>query len=422
MPDMLLESVPNLILLLSAIAGLLLLGMLLKPVANRLRFPFEALLLLLGFAFGSLVIDAETLGLHSGILHDLVFYVFLPVLIFSAAYSMDAPRFARNLFGIILLALPLAVISLAFTTVLVYYGMGHPSGFPWIAALLTGTMLTATNSQALQQVFNHLKLPPDLRTLISGEDLLNNAFGIVLFTLLLALALQPDVPLTPGDMALYVAWEVLGGAIVGFAIGFVALIFLRIRQPSPLEVALFTLLTAYMAYLVADHLLNVSGVLSVLMTALIMGRTMHQDLDAPQDHFVDEFWRFNATLASSMLYLMLGLSITIDMFSERYLAILIGIGAVVLARIAGIAIVMPLLTRSNKALKEMPDHNILYFSSARGAVTVGLALSVPIELGYWWTIESIGFGVVLFSALAQAPLLELWGRKKPKKVADSASG
>ncbi len=405
----------DLLLSISSLAGLLLLGLMLKPLANRLRFPFEALLLLLGFAFGSLVADADQVGLHSGILRDLVFYVFLPVLIFSAAYSMDVPRFGRNLLGVILLALPLSLIGLALTSVLVYYGIGHPSGFPWIAALLTGTMLITTNSQPLQQVFRHLNLPPDLRTLIRGEDLLNNAFGIVLFTLLLAFALEPDLALGPQEIALYFAWEVVGGTVIGLAIGFVALIFLRVRNPSEHEVALFTLVTAYMAYLVADYVLNVSGVLSVLATALIMGRTMHQDLDAPQDHFVDEFWRLMANFAESMLYLMLGLSISIDMFSERWLAILIGIGAVFLARVAGLALVMPALIQTNRALKDLPDHNILYVSSARGAVTVGLALSVPITLDYWWTIESIGFGVVLFSVLVQAPLLELWRRKKLKQ-------
>jgi len=410
----------DLVVLISSLAGLLLLGLVLKPLSSRLKFPFEALLLLLGFVFSSLIIDADQLGLHSGVLRDLVFYVFLPILIFSAAYSMDSPRFGRNLFGILLLALPLALISLVFTTVLVYYGMGHPAGFPWIAALLTGTMLIATHSQALQQVFKHLNLPPDLRTLIRGEGLLNNALGIVLFTLLLAFALEPDLNLGAQEIALYIVWEVLGGAIVGVGIGFFALIFLRVRNPSPHEVALFTLVTAYMAYLVADYVLNVSGVLSVLATALIMGRTMHQDLDAPRDHFVDEFWRLMATLAESMLFLMLGLSISIDIFSERYLAILIGIGAVILARIAGLALVMPLLTRTNKALKKLPDHNILYFSNARGAVTIGLALSVPIGLDYWWTIESIGFGVVLFSVLIQAPLLEFWRQKKMKKAADPA--
>ena len=414
----------ELVLLISSLAGLLLLGLVLKSIFHRLRFPFEALLLLLGFAFSSLVVDADQLGLHSGVLRDLVFYVFLPVLIFSAAYSMNAPRFGRNLLGIILLALPLALISLAFTTVLIYYGMGHPAGFPWIAALLTGTMLIATHSQTLQQVFRHLDLPADLRTLIRGESLLNNAFGIVLFALLLAFALEPDLTPGPGEIALYIGWEVLGGAVVGVAIGFFALVFLRVRQPSPHEVALFTLVTAFMAYLVADYVLNVSGVLSVLATALIMGRTMHQDLDAPRDHFVDEFWRLMATLAESMLFLMLGLSISMDMFSERYLAIGIGIGAVILARIAGLTLVMPLLTRTNQALGKSPDHNILYFSGARGAVTVGLALSVPIALDYWWTIESIGFGVVLFSVLVQAPLLEFWRQKKlgkEKKTGDPSA-
>ena len=128
---------------------------------------------------------------------------------------------------------------------------------------------------------------------------------------------------------------------------------------------------------------------------------------------MDEFWRLMATLAESLLFLMLGLSIAVDIFSDRYLAILIGIGAVILARIAGLALVMPLLARTNKALKKLPNHNILYFSNARGAVTIGLALSVPIELEYWWTIESIGFGVVLFSYYPSL-LVEFWQQKKIK--------
>ena len=409
----------DLVILISSLAGLLLLGLVAKPILSRLKFPFEALLLLLGFIFSNLFIDADQLGLHGSVLRDLVFSVFLPILIFSAAYSMDAPRFRRHLLGIMLLAMPLALISLAFATVLIYYGMNHPSGFPWIAALLTGAMLIATHSQPLQQVFKHLNLSPDLRTLIRGEGLLNNALGIVLFTLLLAFALEPDLTLGPGEIALYFVWEVLGGTVTGLAIGFFALIFLRVRQPSPHEVALFTLVTAYMAYLVAEYVLHASGVLSVLATALIMGRTMHQDLDAPRDHFVDEFWRLMATLAESMLFLMLGLSLSIELFSDRPLAILIGVGAVILARIAGLTLVMPLLTRTNKALKELPDHNILYFSGARGAVTIGLALSVPTTLDYWWTIESIGLGVVLFSVLAQAPLLEFWRREKLKKTGEA---
>ena len=410
------DSGVSLVVLLSALGGLLMLGLALKPLATYFRFPFEALLLLLAFAFGGLFFEAEEVSLHSETLRDLVFYVFLPVIIFSTAYSMDAPRFGRNLLAIILLALPLALISLAFTTVLVYVGIGHHSGFPWMAALLTGAILSTTNSQAMQQIFERLNLSADLKTLISGEDLLNNAFGIVLFTLLLAYAMHDEVPLGATDLTVYVLWETLGGIATGFAVGFFALVFLRMLRLPPREVALFTLVAAYLAYLVADTLLQVSGVLSVLITALIMGRTMHQDLNAAQDHFVDEFWRFNATFVRSILYLMLGMSITLSMFTERWLAILIGIGAVLLARFAGVFLVMPILMRASTTVKKIPDHDFLYFSSTRGAVTVGLALSVPPNLSYWWTIESIGFGVVLFSFLVQAPLLGFWRRKQVAQV------
>ncbi len=397
---------------LSIIAGLLLLGLLLRPLTNRLLLPFEALLLGLGFIAGSFYVDVQQLGIESEVLRTMVFYVVLPVLIFSTAYSINAPQLMRNLVSLLILAVPVATISLLLTSVLIYYGIGHPSGFPWMAALLTGTMLMATDNRALRHTFEHLQLPEELRTLINGEDLLNNATSIVLFTLLVAFLSQTDDPPTLYETSTYLAWNVLGGIFIGLVTGFAALVLLRIRNPESIERAVLSLLIAYLAYLVADQMLNASGVLSVLVTALIMGRTMHQDLDATHDDFVDEFWHFNASLSGYVLYLVLGLLITMDLFVEHWLAILIGAGAVVLARIIGLAVIMPILVRRHSHLIDVEQHNILFFTGTRGAVALGLALSVPTHLEYYWTIEAIGFGVVLLTLLAQAPFLELLRKQK----------
>ena len=397
---------------LAAVAILLALGLLLRPLAEKLRLPFEAVLLLLGFAAGNLLLNATELGVSPDMLRLLVFYLFLPVLIFAVAYRIDAPRFMRFMPAILVLALPMALMTMGLVAILTYYGIQQTHAFPWFAALLTAAILIATDSRALRLAFQHLNLSEDLRTVVAGEDMLTSAVGIVLFSLLLYWATHADMAITGGDVVLVFFWNLFGGLAIGLIIGFLALLFLRIRRPAPTEGALLTLLIAYLAYLAADQLAGVSGVTCVLLAALIMGRTMHQDLQATRDHFVDEFWHFNANLTSYLLYLIFGLSISAHMFQEHWLAMLIGIAAVAAARTAGLLLVMPLLTRPGRALAQLPERGLLYLTGSRGAVTVGLALSVPPHLGYHLTIEAIGFGVVLFTLLAQAPLVD-WVRQRP---------
>ena len=404
---------------LAVIAILLALGLLLRPLAEKLRLPFEAVLLLLGFAAGNLLMNATELGVSPDMLRLLVFYLFLPILIFAVAYRIDVPRFVHFMPAILVLGLPMALMTMGLVVILTYYGIQQPHAFPWFAALLTATILIATDSRALRLAFQHLNLSEDLRTVVAGEDMLTSAVGIVLFSLLLYWATHADTAITGGDVVLVFFWNLFGGLAIGLIIGFLALLFLRIRCPAPTEGALLTLLVAYLSYLAADRFAGVSGVTCVLVAALIMGRTMHQDLQATRDHFVDEFWHFNASLSSYLLYLIFGLSISMHMFQEHWLAMLVGIGAVAAARTAGLLLVMPLLTRPGRSLAQLPERSLLYLTGSRGAVTVGLALSVPPHLGYHLTIEAIGFGVVLFTLLAQAPLVD-WARQRRNSPTDNA--
>ena len=404
--------------LLPVLAGLLLLSMLLRPLSNRMYLPYEAVLLILGFLYGNLIEGAGALGLDGANIRYLVFDIFLPLLIFAAAFRVDAGQLGRNLPRVLILAVPMAAGSILLTAAMVYYGIGHASGFPWLAALLTAVMLSATDSHALRELMPGAYLNQDARTLLVGEDLLSGAMSIVLFTLLIAIAMNPQTQLSGADMALYLSWSTIGGALAGLGVGLAALVILRTYDPKPTEAALYTLLAAFLSYMLAD-LAGMSGVLAVLVAALIAGRTLHEDLDTHASthrglDMVDNFWRFFERLAASLLFLMIGLSITLEIFTERWLAILISIAAVLLARAIGLLVVRRSLTRSRNPLPAQ-DMSILYFTGTRGAITIGLAMSLPVELPYWYTVQAIGLGVVLFTLIAQVPLVEYWtSRHKPR--------
>ena len=389
------------------LAGMLMLALMLRPLAERHHLPFAAVLVLTGFLGSELMVR---LGIDTGIRHDsfrdLIFYVFLPLLVFEAAFKIDASLLKRNLLAILLLSIPVLLLSVSITAILVYYGIGHATGFPWIAAFLTGAVLAATDSSSITTRFPRLGIPRRLRVLMEGEDLFNDATAIVTFGIFLYIALNPSKQITFSDALLSFLIVFFGGIFIGLLIGLAFLIFSRLFD-DPIQRALVSIISAYTSFLVANELLEVSGVMAVLITGLIMGRVIHSDFQDERGSFVDNFWAFNVYVVSALMFLLMGVTVTVSMFEERWLAMLIGIAAILIARAAAVFGATPLINRV-PGVEPLPmDYRRAQFTgSLRGAVVLALCLSLPVELSYWWTIQSIAFGVVIFSLFVQAPLFE----------------
>jgi len=395
------------------LTGLLLLAIVLQPVARRTHIPLTALLVIAGFVASELVVLAGMdTGLRAGNFHDLIFFVFLPILIFESAYNIDVHLLFRNLVPILFLAIPLMLLSALLTAVLVFAGIAHPGGFPWIAALLTGALLSATDPVAVVALFREMGVPKRLGLLLEGESLFNDATAIVLFGVFLAIATGSSGPMTWTDAALFFFTVFFGGILAGGVIGLV-MAAITGRLNDPIARALGTVISAYLAFVTAEVLLHVSGVMAVLVAGLILGRNREKE------GFVQELWEFNAWIANALVFLLVGVTITMEMFTERWLAMLIGIAGVIIARAIGIFTFVPLLSRV-LPIEAVPRSYqvVMFWGGLRGAVTLALALALPTSLDYWWTIQSIAFGVVLFSLFIQAtttgPLLRHYRLNKNK--------
>lgn len=389
------------------LAGMLILALTLRPLAERHRLPFAALLVLTGFLGSELLValDVDT-GVRHQSFHDLIFYVFLPLLVFEAAFKIDALMLKRNLFVILLLSIPVLLLSISITAVLVYFGIAHPDGFPWIAAFLTGAVLSATDASPITVRFARLGVPRRLRILMEGEDLFNDATAIVTFGIFLYIAMHPSEHITVGDAVLAFVTVFFGGIFIGLLVGLAFLLLSRLFDDS-IQQALVSLVSAYTAFLLANEVLNVSGVMAVLVTGLIMGRVIHNDFQDERGSFVDTFWGFNVYVAEALVFLLVGVTVSLSMFQERWLAMLIGIFALLIARAVAVFGSAPLINRL-PGVERIPIgfQQVLFLGSLRGAVVLALGLSLPVELPYWWTIQSIAFGVVIFSLFAQAPLID----------------
>ena len=141
--------------------------------------------------------------------------------------------------------------------------------------------------------------------------------------------------------------------------------------------------------------------MSVMGTAIVARKCLNE-----KEHSfllgADGNWHWLALLFSSVLFVLMGLVITPDMFSHQWLAILIGIGAAIISRSATIFICTIVSIPFSRSIQKNWQ-GVLIWGDIRGVVAIALVLTLPTSLPYWWTIQSIVFGVVLFNLLIQAP-------------------
>jgi Na+:H+ antiporter len=389
------------------LAFMLLLALLLKPLAEKFHIPFAGLLVVTGFIGSEVLVHfGYDTGIRYDSFHDLILIVFLPLLIFEAAFKIDAELLFKHLLVILFFAIPVMLLSTFIAAVMIYYGIGHPSGFPWIAALLAGSLLAATDPVAVIEVMRKLGAPERLCMLLDGEALFNDATAIVTFSIFLYIAQHPMEDIAVADAASRFGVVFFGGIIVGLFIG-LGFLFLSRLLKDYVQQAIVTLIAAYFSYILAEQWLHVSGVMAVLVTGLVLGRVIHHDFQYHEKQsFVDDFWTFNVYVAEALMFLLMGVTITIGMFSDNWLAMLIGIIAVLIARGVGVfggSRLISLLPGVEPISKGY--QRIMFVGGLRGAVTLALALSLPLELSYWWTVQSIAFGVVLFTLFVQAPFI-----------------
>ena len=401
--------IEHVILALVLILGLSLIA---QPISRLMRLPLASALVILGYLTSELLVY---MGIDTGIRSDnfqsLIFYVFIPVLVFESAYNIDKQQLRNNLVIILTMSVIAMLLTSLIVAVLLFYGIAHESGFPWIAALITGAILAATDPVAVVAKLREMNAPGRISVLLEGESLFNDATAIVLFGLFLSMATATSGVAATGDIHLMLDVVVrfvlifLGGALTGLVVGLVSgFIQTRVKQQFP--VAVMSLLVAYGSYLLAEHFM-VSGVMSTLLAALSYSSVLHSDVGNRESEMKDKnFWNVLSHIANVSVFLIVGVVITLEMFEQRWLAILIAILSLIIARAISVYGVLLLFSFFKNLKVSFAAQSVMVWGGLRGAVTLALALSLPTSLEYWWTIQSIAFGVVMFSLFVQAPTMQ----------------
>jgi Na+/H+ antiporter len=284
------------VLLLSFVFGL---GLL----ARRLSIPYPILFVIGGLLIGFIPIFPAQLELDP----NLIFFVFLPPLLYIQAFYTSWRDFRFYLRPILLLAIGLVIIT---TVVVAFVAHWMIPGLPLSAGFVLGAIISPPDAVAASAIATRLGLPRRVVTVLEGESLVNDATSLVIFKVALA-AVGATTSLfgnawIPGEF-IYVA---VGGVAVGLVIGKIAgWIRRRLVDQGPQIFLTASLMTPYLSYLLADQFLHVSGVLAVVATGLYLGYDAPETLNASIRLQISAVWDMIIYLLNGMVFVLIGLQL-----------------------------------------------------------------------------------------------------------------
>jgi CPA1 family monovalent cation:H+ antiporter len=353
-----------------------------------------------GFVAGLLVapLGFDT-GIRAGMVQDLVFYLFLPPLIFQAAWHISPNMLRRWAIPIVIFSTMGVAMSVVVSGVLIYLGINHP-GFPWIAALLTATMLAATDPVSVVNLLRTEKAPEDVAMLVEGESLFNDAVAVLLFTVILSLALSNNSETPEIQIISVLAFHILGGILAGITFGLIVAILVLFLKSSVIA-NLLLVVSAFGGFYIAQEFLGVPGIITVAITALVT-RSALRNFEKRFLQDTENTWDWLGDTFIALIFVLMGIVIVPSMFIDQWLAILIAIVAALFGRAATVYICAPLSSLLMRHRSIPANWNpLLVWGGIRGAIAIALVLSLPLQLEYWYTVQSMVFGVVLFNLLIQ---------------------
>jgi CPA1 family monovalent cation:H+ antiporter len=392
------EGLRKFLLVLSVSLGVATLSRALSWLRN---IPYTLLLLLVGL--GLATIDVRLINLSP----ELILFIFLPPLLFEAAWNIKWSNLKSDWLPIGLFAIIGVIICVGG----LFLGLQQFAGASLATALLVGAGLSATDPVSVVALFRELGVDKRLTTLMEGESLFNDGVAVVAYNLLLGIALGVErfsVPITVSRFLVFVGIGLSIGGLIGFGISY-----LTQRFDLPLVEQSLTLVSAYGTYLVAEQL-GGSGVIAVVTTGLILGNFGSRIGMSPRTRLsVSEFWEFVAFFVNSIVFLLIGDQVVFDGLLDNINTILIAILVMSLARAISIFGLSTVSNWWDDSDISWQNQIVLWWGGLRGSVSVALALSVPETLPEREDIIAIIFGVMLFTLLVQGlttkPILQALG-------------
>lgn len=372
--------------LLLAIAGLLT-GAILKSILKKSGFPYTVGLFVFGLGIGLLnrfhCFDfmphvATAIESVADTNPDFILYVFLPILIFDAAYEMNMHIFKKTLANATLLAVPGLIVCMLLTALLMIgISLFAPeyASWTWPVALMFGALISATDPVAVVALLHELGTSKRFSTLVDGESLLNDGTGIVCFMLFFGAYAFGGTDSTSPVVEFLVV--VFGGLLLGFFLARLTIWFItRVNSEEMIQNSVI-ILSAYVTFILSQYYMGISGVIALVAFGLTISYTGRPRLKQQVNVFMGKFWELLTHIANTLVFIMVGVVIAekVELDWSDIAILLLVYAGLNLIRFAMIMLFYPAMKRLGYGLSKR-ESVILTWGGLRGALGMTLALMV----------------------------------------------
>jgi monovalent cation/hydrogen antiporter len=374
----------------------------LSAAARAINVPYPIVLVLGGVVLGLIP------GLPDAQLDpDLVLVLFLPPLLYLGAFFANLRDLREGLRPILLLSIPLVLVTMTVVAVAAHTWVDDLS---WPAAFALGAIVGPTDPIAATAIMRRLGVPRRIVSIVEGESLVNDATALVAYRIALAAAAGAGFSLL--DASWDFLWKASGGILVGLAVGYV-IAEIRGRLDDPLVENTIGLLTAYAAYVPAEHL-GVSAVLAAVTVGCYVGWRA-PEIASPQTRLQGfGMWELLQFLLNAFLFVLIGLQLPsiIDALGDFSAGELLGYGAlvsvaVIVTRLVWqftVVYVIRALDRREVARSRRVSWRVRLvggWSGMRGAVSLAAALALPLGFEQRDLLIYLTFAVIFATLVIQ---------------------
>ncbi len=415
------------------LAGLLTLVCFMPPLAGRIKLPYSVLLAIVGCLLGIIIhVHGWAPPVVSDFLDSLEKFeissetflmVFLPVLLFETALSMNVRRLMDDIGPIMMMA----IVAVVVCTVVVGLTLDAVSSYGLVVCLLLGAIVATTDPVAVVGIFREVGAPKRLTTLVEGESLFNDAASIALYSVLLAV-LSGHGELSASGVFNDFVVHFIGGGVAGFVMGRIACFLFAWLRGFPTAEITLTLTLAYLSFFISEHYLGVSGVVATVIAGLVVGSTGRTRMSPTTFEHLSSAWEQFGFWANSLIFLFAAMLIPRLMAAadwQELLLVLLVFVTTLVARSVVVFGLLPLLGLTRLGTKvSNPYKIVMAWGGLRGAVSLALALAVTEqtavapEARQFIAVATTGFVLLtlFINGISLRPLIRMLGLNQLSSV------
>jgi CPA1 family monovalent cation:H+ antiporter len=403
--------------------------------SKRFKIPYTVLLVLVGVLLVPIV-NLPYLEDVFGFIDDLVltpellFYIFLPILIFESGFNMNMRKMLDSAWAISLLSVVSLVISTLVIAGLLFYTMPLIGiQMPFVMALLFGAIISPTDPVAVLSLFKECGAPKRLTMIFEGESLMNDGTAVALFLVILAVATEG---FQGTQTVMYGIFDFTLMIVLGIGIGLtMAAIFskaLDFTKKNEFVTVTLLIISAHLVFITSELInhsgvLHVSSIIATTVAALFLGNYSRNILQPRVDEYLSKLIEHMAFVVNSLVFLMAGLlfaSSGVD-FAQLWMPIVITVLVVAFARVVAVyAVTKPLNMMKLETPIPSSWEKLLAWASLRGSLSIIIVLIIPADFTIeGWSLASsprdfllaLTIGCILATLFIKAPMISPIMRK-----------